>query len=187
MDRYHLWLFLHVVAAIIWLGAGFLLMVLGTLAHRRRSPEAVGRVVEDTARLGPTYFIPASLAVLVFGILLVVDGPWSFSDVWVTVGLVGFAITFYTGLFELKPRSERIAALVEKEHGMTPEAYAESLKLLTIARIDYVVLFLVVFDMTFKPTSDDPWILALIVAVLVVAVGLVLSRVRSIKIEPFHS
>ena len=185
MDRYDLWLFLHIVAAIVWIGSGFLLIVLGTLAHRRRSPEAVGRVVEDTARLGPTYFIPASLAVVVFGILLVVDGPWSFSDAWVTIGLLGFAITFCTGLFLLKPRSERIAALVEEAQGITPEAYAESLKLLTIARVDSIVLFLVVFDMTLKPTSDDPWVLALIAAVLVVGVGLVLSRVRSIKTEPF--
>jgi uncharacterized membrane protein len=185
MTRYDLWLFLHVVAAIVWIGAGFLLMVLGTLAHRRRSPEAVGRVVEDTARLGPTYFVPASIAVVVFGILLVVDGPWSFSDAWVTIGLVGFAITFCTGLFLLKPRSERIAGLVEKAGEMTPEAYAESLKLLTIARIDYIVLFLVVFDMTVKPTSDDTWLLVLMAAVLVAGVGLVLSRVRSIEAEPF--
>ena len=60
--------------------------------------------------LATRVFIPVSLLVVVAGILLVIEGPWSFDQLWVLLGLAGFAATFLTGLLMIKPESERIAA-----------------------------------------------------------------------------
>ena len=51
-----------------------------------------------TNRLGPTYFVPASLAVFVFGVILVIQSDfYGFDQLWIVLGLVGYALTFLTG------------------------------------------------------------------------------------------
>ena len=184
MGRYEFLLLGHIVAAIIWLGAGFMLIAQGSRAARTRDDAALKRILDDSGRLSNTIFIPASLAVLVFGILLVLDGPWSFGDLWILLGLAGFAATFATGLFLSKPRADRISAIIERDGGMSPEAAAETRKLFTIARIDYVVLFLVVAVMVAKPTADDVGLLVALAAILVAAVAYTVWQARSVAEAP---
>ena len=38
----------------------------------------------------PRLFIPSGVLTLVFGVLLVFDGPWSFADLWILIGLAGW-------------------------------------------------------------------------------------------------
>ena len=63
---------------------------------------------------------------------------------------------------------------------MTPEALSEGRKLLTLARIDYIVLLLVVLDMVVKPTGDDVGLLVVMAAILVAGVAYVLWRARAL-------
>jgi uncharacterized membrane protein len=171
MTRYDLLLFLHVSAAIIWIGSEFLLNVQGARADRRRDDEGIRRVLDDAAGLAMVLFVPASLAALVTGILLVLDGPWSFDQLWIVLGLAGFAATFVTGLFVVDPRAKRIAAIMDRDGGLSPEALARAQQLLIIGRSDYVVLFLVVADMVLKPTTEDVGTLAVMAVILVAGVA----------------
>jgi hypothetical protein len=70
------------------------------------------------------------------------------------LGLLGIAATIFTGLAIITPRTEEIDRLLGTE-GMTPRAATKITQLLTLARIDLVVLYLVVADMAIKPTGDD--------------------------------
>ena len=180
MARYEFLLLGHIVAAIIWLGAGFMMTAWGSRAARTRDDATLKKILDDSSRLSNTMFLPAAFAVLVFGILLVLDGPWSFGELWIVLGLLGFAATFVTGLFLSKPRADRIAALMERDGGMSPEAAAETRKLFTIARIDYVVLFLVVAVMVAKPTADDVGLLVALAAILVAAAAYTVWQARSV-------
>jgi hypothetical protein len=47
----------------------------------------------------------------VLGILLVIEGPWSFGQLWIVLGLVGFALTFATGIAIAKPRADAISRI----------------------------------------------------------------------------
>jgi uncharacterized membrane protein len=179
MTRYDILLFLHISAAIIWIGSGFPLNILAARADRRRDDEGIRRVLADVAGLANVLFIPAAFAALVFGILLVLDGPWSFDQLWIILGLAGFAATFVTGLFVLKPRSEHVAAIMERDGGMSEEALVGARQLMIIGRSDYVVLFLVVADMVLKPTKDDVGTLAVMGAILVAGIGYVVVKARS--------
>jgi hypothetical protein len=38
----------------------------------------------------PRLFIPSGVLTLVFGVRLVFEGPWSFGDLWILVGLAGW-------------------------------------------------------------------------------------------------
>lgn len=181
MTRYDLYLLGHILAAILWLGGGFMLLLTGVRAQRANDQEGLRRAASTTAALGATYFIPASLAVLVFGLLMVFDGPWDFDQLWIILGLLGYAATFLTGLLIIKPTSERIDRLVGEAGGkLTATARAETERLLTLARIDYIVLFLVVVDMVVKPTADDVGTLVVMAAALAAGIAWVLARARAI-------
>ena len=121
MDFYELLLFGHIVAAIIWLGSGLLIQVQAARATKAHDDANLERVAADAAGLSTTLFIPSSLAVLVLGLLLVADGPWSFDYLWVVLGLVGYLATFLTGILVMKPGSEKVADMLERD-GMTPAA-----------------------------------------------------------------
>jgi uncharacterized membrane protein len=94
MSWYEFLLFVHISASIVWIGAGFLLLILGLRADRTDDEAGIERILEDNAWLATRLFIPASLTVVVAGVLLTVDGPWEFSQLWVVLGLIGYAATF---------------------------------------------------------------------------------------------
>ncbi len=75
MVRYELYLFLHVVGAIVWLGAGLTLSVLAYRATRARDNQSLQKLAAESTALSTTVFMPAALTVLAMGILMVVDGP----------------------------------------------------------------------------------------------------------------
>jgi uncharacterized membrane protein len=184
VDRYNVYLFLHIAAAIVWIGSGTMLSVQGWRADRARDLETMKRLLDDTSALSNTYFLPSAAIVLVMGLLMVVDGPWSFDQLWIILGLVGFAASLVTGVFVLAPTAKRVGALIEEERGMGPRATAGARGLLTKGRIDYVVLYLVVADMVLKPTTDDVGTLAVMAAILVAGVLYFVWRARSIAVAP---
>jgi len=185
MTLYELLLFVHVVATIVWIGAGFLSLVLGTSYAARDDEPAMQRFLKDQEWLALRLFVPASLTVLLLGIALVIESEaWSFDQLWIVLGLIGFAATFVTGLFLIKPASERIGAAMESQGGrLTPALRTEIRKLIVKSRVDYVVLTLVVFDMIAKPTGDDTGMLIAMGAVLVAGIAYIVARLRAIDSE----
>jgi uncharacterized membrane protein len=181
MTFYELLLFVHILAAAIWFGAGILFHVLAHRADKAHDTVAMRRLLDDTVALSNQLFIPASMVVLVAGVLLVVDGPWSFGELWIVLGLIGYAATVATGVGVIKRRSERIAALTAGGDGLTPEAVYEARLMLAIARIDYVTLTLVIAVMAFKPTGDDVALLLVLAAVLVGGAAFVFSRAQALQ------
>jgi uncharacterized membrane protein len=178
LTYYEVLLFVHVLGVAVWFGTGFALLVLGNRFDRGGDHAGLRSLFDQSAWLANRIFIPVSLVVVLAGILLVVEGPWAFDDLWVVLGLAGFAVTFLTGLLMLKPLSEGIADQLGRE-GMTPATVRNIASLFTRMRIDYVVIALVVADMVLKPTSDDVLVLALMGAVLLAAVALVLRSERA--------
>ncbi|MGE3304467.1 MAG: DUF2269 family protein [Rhizobiaceae bacterium] len=166
MDWYSIVKFLHITAAIVWLGGGFMLIIMGIRAQRSGDPQQLMYHLRNTAALGVVLFMPASMLTLVFG--LVLSLLWTgFSDLWIIIGLVGAGMTFLTGALFIKPVGDRIAAMMEKD-GVTPAVQMEGAKLLRIAKFDYTVMIVVIADMVLKPGESDPAILAAMAAVTVV-------------------
>lgn len=166
MDWYSIVKFAHVFAAILWLGGGFTLLIMATLADRT-GPEAVLANLKTTNALGLLLFVPASLATLITGFVLAI--LWTgFSDLWIIIGMAGAAWTFVTGAFFIKPVGDKIQALVEKE-GMSPAAMQMGQRLTRVARFDYAVMVVIVADMVLKPGSGDYAILGAMAAWLIVA------------------
>jgi hypothetical protein len=170
MTRYELLVFLHVTAVIVWLGAGALTDLLWFRAERARDPLELRKMGELQEWLAPRLFIPASLSALVFGVLAAWEGPWTFGELWIVLGLAGFAFSFVAGLLFLKPQGEKMKDVVMQHGPTSAEAQRHARRLLVVARIQLLVLFLAVADMTIKPSTDDPWTLVVGAAILAAAV-----------------
>jgi len=177
VSYYEVLLFVHVLGVAIWLGTGFALLVLGDRFGRAGDNQALQSLFGQSEWLATRIFIPVSLTALVTGILLVIEGPWAFDQLWVLLGLAGFAVTFLTGLLMIKPESERIAAELAR-NGMTTGVARAIGSMFARQRIDYTVIALVVADMTLKPTGDDVLTLVLMAAVLAAVVVLVVRGER---------
>ena len=112
--------------------------------------------------------------------LLTTDGPWEFDQLWIVIGLLGYLSTFVTGIALLRPRGDRIAAMIARDGGLTPASLADARRLLALARIDYVVLFLVIADMAIKPTGDDVAVLLGMGAIFAIGLGYSVSRAQAV-------
>ena len=171
MSYYEVLLFLHVSAAIVWIGAGIAFQLIGIRAEQTRNGPFMQGLAESAEWLTPRLFIPASLAVLILGILLTIEGPWTFDTLWVVLGLAGFAASFLTGLLFLRVEAQRIDAAVAAHGPGSPDARRYIRRLNVVQRVELVLLVLVVAAMTIKPTGDDAGTLVLFAAVLAAAVA----------------
>ncbi len=172
MSYYEVLLFLHILFVAVWFGGGVLMLILGSRFTRARDTAGLESLYRQASFLAMKVFTPAGLLVLLFGILLVIEGPWTFGMLWVVLGLVGYAATFVTGLFILRPHAERVAAMIERDGRMTEASAAETARLFQHMRIDYGIIAAVIADMALKPTADDVGALIAIAALVVVVAAL---------------
>jgi uncharacterized membrane protein len=149
MTWYELWLFLHISATILWVGGAVLAQILGALAKRSGDPARSAAFGMDLALIGPRVFMPSSLAVLVTGILLTEDGNWDWSEPFIVLGLVGWALVSFTAFGYVTRAMGRVGARMAAE-GPNPALTAEVNRLVLIARALVLVLFVIVFLMVTK-------------------------------------
>lgn len=161
MDFYELVLFVHLFAVIAWLGAGFAFQMLAARIRHTGDVAGTRKVLTDAASLGTVLFAPASVLALVAGVVLVIDGPWGFGDLWVLIGLAGFLVS--------GAMSSQYDKLARAAGDGPADAATEAVvaRFVAIARADLVILFAVVADMALKPTTDDVGLLV-VMALLVV-------------------
>jgi uncharacterized membrane protein len=148
---YALFKAVHVIFAVIWIGGGFVLTLLGIIAERKNDPNEIAVVARQAATVGLKVFAPAGLIVFLMGIAMMLNTNWGWGKFWIVAGLIGYATTFLTGLLVLDPLAKRIDASVQANGATHPETIALVKRILLIVRFDMALLFLVVADMVTKP------------------------------------
>jgi uncharacterized membrane protein len=152
-DWYALFRVLHVVVAVFWVGGGLLLTVLGLRAERAEDPNEMATLARQAAFAGEKLFAPGGLIVLAMGIAMMINTNWGWGKFWVVAGLVGYALTFVTGVGVLSPLAKKIDVLLKEKGPAAPETQATIQRILLVARFDVAILLLVVADMVTKPFS----------------------------------
>jgi uncharacterized membrane protein len=141
---------IHVLAAVIWVGGSVLALTLGYYL-RGRDIETRVEYTRWTEWLGPRLFAPMSILVIIAGPLLVDEIGYDFDQTWLTLGFVGWTISFIFGVAFYPREGAKREKLIE-QNGTGHELVAESInRVLTVATIDTIVVVLVVIDMTTKP------------------------------------
>lgn len=167
MEAYSVLKLVHVLSAIVWVGGGFVLVLLGIVARRAQSEADLMAVLRQVGFVGPRLFLPASLATLVSGLATVLAGGIAW-EAWLVLGLAGTFATAVFGHFVLRPRAERAMAFLPDRHRRR-EGIEASAELFALARIDYALLFSVVALMVLKPGWDDIAILGVLAATVAAA------------------
>jgi uncharacterized membrane protein len=179
LSYYEILLFLHIGTAAIWLGAAFLFFVLFQRAKRSADPLLAERLGAHTKWLANRLFIPASLAVLVLGILLTIEGPWTFDQLWIVIGLAGFVGTFLLGVGLIEPTTNKMHAAIETHGHGASEVTTLNRRLEALGLLDLTLLFVMVWDMALKPTADDVGTLLIAALALIAAALPILRAYRS--------
>ena len=145
-------LFVHIACVAIWLGGAAMIQFLSLRALASDDPVRTATFASDAEWVGMRVFMPASLVVLIAGILMVINSDfYGFGDDWVVIALVLFAVTFVAGAGFFGPESGRIAKLIEAEGPTSPAVGARVRRILALSRADLVLLFLIAYDMVVKP------------------------------------
>lgn len=148
---YELFKTIHIIAAVLWVGAVILSQVNGALAARSGEQARMLGFVRDQAWLGKHYFAPTAVILLIAGMVMVVDSGWAFSDLWIVIGIALFAASVIIGMFFLGPKSERLIVDIEQK-GMGDAGVQQLGKQLALlSQVDLVILVLVVANMVIKP------------------------------------
>jgi uncharacterized membrane protein len=144
---------IHVLASVAWVGGGVILVTLLARARRANDSGTLVALIRQLQFVGPRIFAPSGLILVITGIWMRADGYLgSHYDLWVILGLVGWGATFVTGNFFLRPTGEKLGAELAEKGPDDPGALVLMDRILNVARVDQVVLVLVVIDMVIKPT-----------------------------------
>ncbi len=149
MSGYELMKFIHVAAAVIWVGGGVAVQVFALRAQRSGDPERLATLTAEAEWMGMKVFMPTSIVLLVMGVLMTLD-RWSFEDPWIVIGIIGILFSIGVGAGFLGPESGRLKQLIPSKGTSDPEVQARIKKIFLISRIELLVLFIVIFAMVTK-------------------------------------
>jgi uncharacterized membrane protein len=127
-----------------------MLLILG-LTLRNADVQRRAEFTRMTEKVPSIVFAVASIILIAAGSWLVDEAGYDFSDTWITLGYVGWFISFLFGVGFYGPEGKRRDRVIE-ERGIDDPGVVKSLnRVLTVAAIDSVIITLVVLDMTTKP------------------------------------
>lgn len=150
MELYDILQFVHVVAAIVWVGGAILFHLLGERAVASDDPVRVQAMLNDSEHLAKRFFAPASMTVLIFGVITTINGGIGFEEPWIVGGIAGIVISIVIGAGMIGPTSARLAQRMPTS-GLDDEIRAGLGKIRMLSRIDVLILLIVVFLMVVKP------------------------------------
>ena len=151
MSWYELLLFLHVLAIATWFGSGLAILVLSTRALKG-DLASFGPFAVNAGWWASRAHPAAGVVLLLTGFGMVADADLSLGDTWLWLGLVGLVAALGIGGALIGRTSDQLVKQIEGAGGVaTEESRTLGNQLLLYARIELVVLVLVVADMTAKP------------------------------------
>lgn len=148
---YDFWLFIHVLMAIVWVGGSIHLQIIGSRLQAANDPVQLGNFNRQVEWIGTRVLTPASILIVIAGVFMVLD-RWDFEQLWIIIGIAGFAYSFVNGAFFLGPLSGKTGKLIDERGVEDSQVQANIGRLFFYSRIELVILLVVVWAMTMKPT-----------------------------------
>jgi uncharacterized membrane protein len=149
---YNVYLALHVVSSVIWVGGDLTLTTLGVRFERVSDGPTLAALGKMGAWIGTRVYTPASVAAIAFGIALMAEGNLDWSQFWVIWGLVGWTIAFTVGVSFVGPELGRIDQAAQKHGPESDEVRRRVRRLFAIFRFDTALLTSILIVMVAKPS-----------------------------------
>jgi uncharacterized membrane protein len=148
---YELYLAVHILSAVLWVGGGVSVHILGRWVAREGDPERMVVFNRDAVKIGNVFYAPLAIVLIVAGVLLVEEVGYSYGDLWITLGFVGWLFSLAVGVGFHAQQSSKIEAAVAVGGPASADVQAGIRRILLVNSIEILVLVLVVIDMAVKP------------------------------------
>lgn len=146
-------LFLHILAIASWFGSAVALRILMARGERSRNAGLLQGIGAEAPFFSKMIFMPLSLIVLVTGVSMVIKGPWSFGEPFVSFGLFVIIVAVLMGPLLMAPTSSKLKAAMA-EHGPTHESVVRLKGRLNAgSSVVLVLLVIATWMMVAKPGS----------------------------------
>ncbi|MDP8976033.1 MAG: DUF2269 domain-containing protein [Actinomycetota bacterium] len=154
MSVYELLKFVHIMAAVVWVGGSVAMQILSFRVMRSGDAARRAALTAEIELLGTRVFTPASGILLLFGIFLVINGNWEWGEPWIGGGLAIWLVSTVVGSTFLGPELGRVQKLAQAEGPESAPVRARVDRLLLVSRVDLALLVLAIFLMTTKPGTN---------------------------------
>ncbi len=138
---------IHIAAVAGWLGANFLQMVLSPRFAKEPAASAVAWT-RHTMWLGQRYYVVMGAIIPITGVLLVLDGDWSWGSGFIWVGVAAVVIGAVMGSTVFARLAER--RVIALEGGDVSGAAALLSRTLGFAVVDTLIVLTAVLAMVHK-------------------------------------
>jgi uncharacterized membrane protein len=147
------WLhFLHVVAAIVWVGGGFMLVMVGLRIRSTANPQAMAELGRTIPYVGIRVLGPAWIVLLITGVWMVLSSAsWRFTQFWVLLGIGLFAVAFLVGAIFMSQAGVRLERAAREADSHKANLSSLFQRWLLGYSVILAVLLVAVWDMVFKP------------------------------------
>jgi uncharacterized membrane protein len=148
---YELWLAIHILCAVIWVGGGVSVHVLGRWTQKRGDPDQIVAFNRDAMMIWNVFYTPLAVILLIAGVLLIEEVGYSYGDLWITLGLTGWLVSLVLAVGFYAGQRRKVEAAVQAGGPTAPDAQAGIRRILLVNSIEILILLLVVIDMAVKP------------------------------------
>jgi uncharacterized membrane protein len=151
---YQLWLYLHILGAIVAFGFGFYAPVYGMMTARE--PQHANWYLRASKRVSDVILVPVAISMVITGTLLVLEtgGTSRFQELWLAVALVLYVAALLIVFVLQRPAVSKVIALTSQPPGPggPPPELAESVRRLQLYGLVLLVLVIaIVALMVWKP------------------------------------
>jgi uncharacterized membrane protein len=150
MTWYEFWLFLHILAAMVWIGGAVAIQVFGILTKRAADPGKSAFFAGSVSFAVMYVFLPAALTVIASGVGLTSTGNWDWGEPFIVAGLLLWALVALTA-FGYLGRAIGAAGAQLAAEGPSPALGLRMRNLNWLSRGLLAVLVVIVFFMSVKP------------------------------------
>ena len=152
MSLNELVLFIHVSAAIVWVGGSVMVQFFGFRAAASGDAQRQLAFIDDIRAIGAKVFGPAGIILLIAGIWLVIDlDVYGFDQAWISIAFTIVIIGAILGPAFYGRQTKLIAAEAEERGAEDPGVQLRIQRIFLVSRVELVLLFIAVYAMVFKP------------------------------------
>jgi uncharacterized membrane protein len=142
----------HIVAVATWLGGGSMTTMLSSRARREQDPVRLVALLRTIEPIAKVVFPASGLVLVLTGFGMIADGDLDY-ETWIILGIVAWAYSFLIGGGVIGPTVGKAIQRFDEAGPTDQDGTALVNRFLWFARVDALVLSLVVADMVMKPGS----------------------------------
>jgi len=148
---YNLFKFLHIVAAIVWIGGVITAAIINALVAREKDRTALAAVARQSRVHGIVVLGPAAGVTLIAGIVMIAISGLG-APLWVIWGFAAIIVSMALGATLIRRAGEEVSEMAARVEPGDARLSALQQRLVMLNIINVLLLLSAVWVMVFKPT-----------------------------------